>query len=315
MQEAAEILFETLKSYNDLNDLIDNGECETQYLECKAPSSPKINQNIQIHIAKALSGFANTAGGVVIYGMSTTKHPHSGLDILTQLVPLGNCAVFEKNLTNRIPTLGMPSIHSFKTKTIKEKKGDTKGIVVLYIPQSHGDPVQSTKDNLFYFRTSDEFKPAPFELIKRLFAAVQSPNLFLRIAKDIVTTKKDGTWHIPLVIENASSVFAENVQMTVEISNPEACESITADGLKDMSFLNPGARIFMIDVNRGIHRGNNVMIGDIRVRMKKGKRPKRRLDLEFTLYANRMRAIQYMYSLSLAQSKFSVKEKGRNYLY
>ena len=216
MQEAAEILFETLKSYNDLTELIDNGECETQYLECKAPSSPTINLNMQTHIAKALSGFANTAGSVVIYGMSTTRHSVSGLDILTQLEPIGNCAMFEKNLKNRIPTLSMPPTQSFKTKIIKERKGDTRGIVVLYIPQSHGDPVQTTKDDLFYFRTGDEFKRAPFELIKRLFAAAQSPNLLPHLPANRIRTNEDGTWQIPIMIENGSSAFADNILITVE---------------------------------------------------------------------------------------------------
>ena len=216
MQEAAEILFETLKSYNDLKDLIGNGDCETQYLECKAHSSPRINQDMQTHIAKALSGFANAAGGVVIYGMSTTKQPATGLDACTQLVPIGNCAAFEKNLKNRIPTLSMPSNHSFKTKIIKETKGETRGIVVLYIPQSHGDPVQSTKDDLFYFRTGDEFKRAPFELIKRLFAAAQSPNLLPHLPANRIRTNEDGTWQIPIMIENGSSAFADNILITVE---------------------------------------------------------------------------------------------------
>ena len=85
--------------------------------------------------------------------------------------------------------------------------------------------------------------------------------------------------------------------------------------LSDESHLNPGNRLFTTFIDRGIHRGNGVKAGDIIVRMKKGKRPKLRLDLEFSLYANRMRAMVYKYSIILAQSKCSVKLTSQKYLY
>ena len=85
MIDGAFELYKQISSFARLKDLVDNAEAETLHLECKAPTEPKLTKDVQSHLAKAASGFANTAGGIIIYGISTTKHAHSGLDVLTQV--------------------------------------------------------------------------------------------------------------------------------------------------------------------------------------------------------------------------------------
>lgn len=71
-------LYNELNKYENIERLIENGESEGLYLECKAPSKPSINREQKAQLAKAISGFSNTEGGVIIYGVSTTNtkcHP------------------------------------------------------------------------------------------------------------------------------------------------------------------------------------------------------------------------------------------------
>ncbi len=157
MPDASYDVYKNLSSYKRLEELIGDGETENLYLECKAPSIPRLNKELQVHLAKSVSGFSNTTGGIVIYGISTTKHSHSGLDVLTQMEPLGNVQKFEQQIHRTIPTLSTPPILNFHTKTIKKKASDSKGVVVTHIPKNDGDPVQSAQDNLFYFRSGDDF--------------------------------------------------------------------------------------------------------------------------------------------------------------
>ena len=63
----------------------------------------------------------------------------------------------------------------------------------------------------------------------------------------------------------------------------------------------------MVSLERGIHRAMPVVVGDLRIRMKTSKRSMRRLDISISTYANRMRAREVKYTLSLAKSKFTVK--------
>lgn len=297
MTDGATEYFKSLSSFSRIKELIDTGESEGLHLECKSPQQPLLSQEPKAHLAKAISGFSNTAGGIIIYGVSTTKHGHSGLDILSQIEPIANCKVFEQQVKRAIPTLTTPPCLSFQTAHILEKKEDKRGIVIAYIPENIGDPVQSVKDNLFYLRTGDEFSVAPHEIIKKLFSANESPDLAPVFLGELVISEADGTWKIPIGVGNKSSAVADKVTVSVTIKNSSVCSAINSSGFNDASEFNPGIRIFMRELDGVVHRGLNLMVGDLQVKMKVGRRPKRRLDLSMTLYANKMRAKKYEYSI------------------
>ena len=315
MNDAALEIYNSLSSWRSLQALIDNGETEGLHLECKAPLHPSLNRDMKIKLAKALSGFSNTAGGVMLWGVATTPHSHSKLDVISQLEPIGNCAAFEKQVKAAIPTLTTPSVLRYQTKIIKRRKTDTKGVIAAYILFASGDPLLNNIDNVFYFRSSDEFVPAPYELIKRLFAVTDVPDVYPMFTQELVKLEADGSWSIPIAVDNRSTAFAENVDVSVTINNPESCERITASQFRDNSSVNPGVKIFMNDLERGIHRGMPVLAGTLRIKMKKGKGIKRRLDLSIKTYANRMRARRVKYTLTLAKSKFTVKIISDDYIY
>lgn len=98
MNDAAHTLYKSLDNYSDIEKLIEEGETESLLLECKAPQQPRLNRKVKNNLAIAISGFSNTAGGVIIWGMNTEKHSHSNLDILTQIVPIGSVG----SLPNRL---------------------------------------------------------------------------------------------------------------------------------------------------------------------------------------------------------------------
>jgi hypothetical protein len=314
-EDAAAGLFEGLQTYNDVEQLIANGEPEGLHIECKAPSEPRLSRDLRSHLATALSGFANTAGGVLIYGVSTTRHEHSGLDVLSQMEPIGHCKSLDHQIKRTIPVLSTPPILNCQTKTLTRNPTDTRGLVLLHIPHVKGDPVQSTVDHLFHFRTGDEFKPAPYEVIKRLFAATDAPDIRVTFDSALVKREKNQSWVIPIVVENSSAAIGEHILISVTIENPSACESISSGEFRDVSDINPGKSILMLNIQGVVHRGMNMVAGRILVTMKKAKRAKRRLDLTLEVYANKMRARQFRFSVKLAKRGFSVKNVGEQFLY
>ena len=316
MSDPALEYYNSLSSWKRLQALIDDGETEGLRLECKSPQKPSLNRNLKVKLAIALSGFSNTAGGVVLWGVATTTHGHSKLDVLSQLEPVGNCASFEKQVRIAIPTLTLPSVLNYRTKLIKKRNADTRGVIAAYVPVTPGDPLLNTIDNVFYFRSSDEFVPAPYELVKRLFSVTDVPDVYPTFTEKLVKLEADGSWTIPILIDNRSTAFAEEVDVSVTIENPSSCESIAASPpFEDYSSINPGKRIFMVSLERGIHRAMPVVVGDLRIRMKTSKRSMRRLDISISTYANRMRAREVKYTLSLAKSKFTVKTVSDVHLY
>jgi hypothetical protein len=163
----ARALFDSLGDWGALEQLVADAEAEGQYLECKSPRDPQLGQDLRSKTSQALSAFSNTGGGVLIFGMATDNHAHSGLDVLSQTEPIGQVARFRQRLQAALPRLTTPSANAVQIRVVKQAVKDTKGVVVLHVPAATGDPIQGD-DSRFYMRAGDENLVMPYELIKPL---------------------------------------------------------------------------------------------------------------------------------------------------
>lgn len=305
MADASDKVFEDLSSWRRLKEMIGDGDAEGLHLECKAPGQPRVTKDLQAHLGRAVSGFANTAGGVVLYGMSTTRHTASKLDVLTDIEPIGNVASFEQQLQRYVVTVATPPALGSRTKILKARKRDTRGLVVLHVPKTLGDPVQSTEDNRFYFRSGDAFTVAPYAMIKRLFSATDSPDLRPLFGSHSVSPRDDGSFNIVVRVQNMSSAIAEHVKVFAVVENADACAAITpGDAFEFQPPAKPGMEFLMCTYPCVIHRGLREVIGDFEITMKARKR---RLDLAILVYANRMVARRFNYAVTLSRASLSVQ--------
>ncbi|NQT97598.1 MAG: ATP-binding protein [Candidatus Marinimicrobia bacterium] len=316
MQTGSESLFNSLVNYSKVEDLIDQGEAEGLYLECKAPRSPQLNRDLKATLSKAISGFGNSEGGILIYGVSTTKHDHSGLDILTQIEPIGSVRKFVQQIDTFIPQATVPSYTKSESILLLVNPRDTRGIVIIHLPKYTGDPIRSAIDDHFYYRAGDCFVKAPFEVIKRMFAATESPDLTILILDDeIHFDTENKRWDIPIIIENRSSAIAEQIHISAEILNPNAFPNLSITHFDDVSAVNPGRTLFMYrqtEIPTIVHRGLKLITGQLLIHPN-GRR--RKLDLRFSLYANRMRGREIFLSLDLNRSQPGIKMISEDFLY
>ena len=72
----------TIRDWDEayLNELIKSGEKESLTLEYKASSSLKNQDKEKNELAKDVSAFANSAGGVILYGILEDKHVPTAID-------------------------------------------------------------------------------------------------------------------------------------------------------------------------------------------------------------------------------------------
>jgi len=312
--ESAKAIFNSLNSFEDIQRLIDEGEAENKYLECKSPRAPQLDRGLKSQLSQAISGFSNSGGGVIIFGVGVTKHLHSGLDILTQIEEIGSIKRFKQQIDLAVSTLSTPNIDLYRSKILTEKPSDTKGLIIIFIPPTSGDPIQADDDR-FYLRSRDEFVEMPYETLKRMFTGSSGPDLQPIFDDRLVKLQKDGSWRVPIILENNSSMAAKDTEVSVTINNVSSCEKITGEAFIDQSEINPNRKIFMVDIRGPIYRGQNTIAGHLIFKMKKVKIAKRKLDLTIEIFSMNMRAKTYSIIVQLTKKGLTVKKTESGYLY
>lgn len=285
MQEnRSKFFYESLHNLSDLEKLIENGETEGIYLECKEVlgSLASINQEFQIHIAEAISSFANTEGGVIIFGMGTEKKGKESLDYLIRISPIGNARQFLSKLKAITPLLTKPRVEpEFK---ILSKKNHTEGIVLMYIPKTSGDPVKSEKSHAFYIRAGEIDSDMSFEILKRMFLGTESPDLAFKFEREFVKKSDGRKWEFSVVVTNRSSKAAKDVKIEIVFIG-DSCSEITSPVFRDISNLNSGRKVFVKSLGDTIYKGLNLSAGNFFVTLKPKKRS---IEFRIKLYADEM---------------------------
>lgn len=303
MKSAAKIFFDSLNNYSNLNSLIDEGQTENFLLECKTVSSVNLNNDVKMHLAKIISAFSNTNGGVIVYGLATDKKKNTE-DIIVDIEDIGNCNDFAKRVEKNIPLLVSPTIFNCEVKVILKKKKSNCGVVVIYVPFLGSSPVQSNLDNKFYYRSGEESVIAPYDMIKRLFLATEGPSLRVVFNSEIFKKDNDG-WEIPFSIHNESHAVARDWHFSVEILNSSDCNITKSIKLTDNSHINPGRKIFMKSDSGVIHMGLGMLLGSLKITMS-GKLKK--LQIKTSLYADKMEMKEQFFNIYLNTKNCRIKE-------
>jgi schlafen family protein len=246
---------------------------------------PRLSKEMKNYLAKALSGFGNANGGIVVYGVSTIKHEHSGTDVLKQVEYVGACSDFANSIRAVIPRLTTPPIMNSEVKTIKDNETETKGIVIVYCPKTIGNPIQSTCDDHFYIRMGDEFKYLPYDILKGLFFSISSPDLFMVLTADMVKQEEDMSWNIPLKIGNRSNICAKDTALIMSVLNDNDLLEIHVLKMRDISDINKGDRTFQFRADVSIYKHLDMVISPLRIKEKSGKNE---IVLSFLLLADNM---------------------------
>lgn len=302
------IHYDKLHKFTDMERLILDGESEDIFRECKAPTSPSVNSGIKNKLAIGVSGFSNTEGGILIYGIETQKHQRSGSDVMTSITRVGNIDNFARAMANTIPTLTIPAVTNFDYKVIKKRPSDTAGVLIFYIPrQSH--PVQSQLDRKFYFRGGDQFVDAPYSVIERLFLASEAPSVEVSLGNFSVSELNGSPQHkFDLILTNKSFTVARDVAIFMEILEPDAINTFDGGNLHDSSDVNSGRKTYAYSVEGVLHYEYGTVIARPTVTMKPNKR---KVVLKVVVYADRMVPETYIIECSFLKRIGVVKRITR----
>ena len=218
------------EEYNidDITALIDNEAEESVHLDFKAAGSLSKDDKKKTEIAKDVSAFANSDGGIIVYGIEEQEHKAHALSYID-----GNTytkewleQVIQDNIQRRIEGL--------EIFPIRDNGDITKSIYIVKIPRSSNTPHMSA-DKCYYKRNNfRSVKMEEYE-VRDLFYREATPNLKIAgyILYDQERDEEVVKYHFEAQIWNDSNVISTVYKLNCYIVNFITFNKISWEAFKE----------------------------------------------------------------------------------
>lgn len=130
------------------------------------------------NLAKALSGFANSSGGLVVWGIEARRNPN-GIDCATGKREIDPLSMFVSRLNELTGSAASPIIEEVMHKSISSPVGDS-GFAVTLVPESNSGPhMAKLGEDRYYKRSGDSFYKMEHFDLEDMFGRRKKPRLIL----------------------------------------------------------------------------------------------------------------------------------------
>ena len=154
---------------------------EDEQLDFKQ-GSPR-EQDIDAIWSKALGAFANSQGGVVVWGIQADRDNDRRLDFAHSLALVPDVYTLKERLTQKYRFLTDPPLARVEVVPIPLKEGGRDGFVVCYVPEGKQKAYKSMKAKYpYYFRIGSDAVEMSNEWLRHLFAPQVYHKLSLQIS-------------------------------------------------------------------------------------------------------------------------------------
>jgi hypothetical protein len=168
-------MFETL-TLDGLRDFITRRQEENLHLDFKVPNSAALSSPDDKRIlAKALSGFANSSGGIIVWGVDARKNAED-IDCATSERPIENVIQLLTRLNSLTGEGVDPGVHGVRHRLIEAGAG--KGFILTLVPESEVGPhMAKLGDDRYYKRIGDSFYKMEHYDVADMFGRRRKPKL------------------------------------------------------------------------------------------------------------------------------------------
>jgi hypothetical protein len=230
----AEYIWEKLKSegYSAIVEMTDDRQVEELFLDFKRSSDSaagtKLSSEDRNNFARAISGFGNSEGGVVIWGVECSTD-QDGTDAASAFKPLLNAKRHEARLSAAVSGCTVPPHQGVENLSIPQP-GSEQGFVASYIPKANVAPLQATGKGVYYIRAGSSFMPAPHGVLAGLFGRVPQPFVYIMFLNGpAVVEGVHVVGEILPVIRNDGPGIARDLFMNIEIGTPGTASQIAIE--------------------------------------------------------------------------------------
>jgi schlafen family protein len=229
---------------------------EEEYLEFKCV--PQNNdRSLKEAWSKSLSGFANTSGGVLIWGIKATRLPGKKVDCACDTCLVDDPGELKTQLNALSRQATDPPVPGVLIETYSEPE-TSKGFVICMIPQSEFCPhrAEYVENKPYYLRVNDNFMVMPAAVLRSMF--YPRPKPYLRVYISVRSRRNDlGTpvsWDWLMRIENSGTATARD--LVIFVHSPLAFNDLYLS--PDCSPCRMASGAYSILCNRAIHPGGHL---------------------------------------------------------
>ena len=140
-----------------INRLIEEQIVESSTFDYKLAESP-MRADDRKSLAEALSGFANSDGGIIIWGVNCRKN-EEGLDVPKNIEPINGLKRFECSLNDLSSQVVSPGVIGVEHQVIHTGEDKDVGCAVTYVRKSEGEPHMAiaSGQHCFFYRSGGSF--------------------------------------------------------------------------------------------------------------------------------------------------------------
>ncbi len=177
-----EDIFNKIKQLGEMaiDEFILTRQAEELFLDFKRSANdgkgPKVLHSTDLNnLARAISGFGNSEGGVVVWGVDASLDVDYA-DVAKAKRPIKNVARFVSWLQGAVSGRTIPAHTGVEHWSVDTDSGS--GFVATYIPKSELAPHQSIGDSRYYMRAGSSFLPVPHAVLAGMFGRRPQPTIY-----------------------------------------------------------------------------------------------------------------------------------------
>jgi Putative DNA-binding domain len=151
--------------------IVENRE-EALHLEFKTLASNNgLNRDDRKVIAKAISGFCNAEGGLLIIGIETKRV--DGIDIAAKMRPVNEPGRLQNLIRAALPEMLSPQHNSISVESVVCSGNPDQGYILVVVPTSDNRPHMNLLEQRYFRRGSDGTRVLVHQEVRELMLATR----------------------------------------------------------------------------------------------------------------------------------------------
>lgn len=194
------------------------GVSETLHLDFKQKNE-RGDMDDLTYYAKALSGFANAEGGILVWGVVCRPGANEDPDVTQQAIPINGLANFISLLERKTDEYIQPGLNGVQHRALELSESPDCGFVVTFIPRSEGPPQMSVVKNArgYFCRINARTKPMEHYQIADRFRERPQPRLEVFLKGGIIegSNTASSNQQVDICVRNVGAGIANNVAVSL----------------------------------------------------------------------------------------------------